>query len=162
MLCFNTLERLTRSPSQAQIQPSKEPSVLHTQCQLPVFANRTVSKSPMGCCQHKCQAPKIQAAAPSQKRKATNNQKVLVSSRLYWYLKENACQVLTVMSQDRATIPFTTWTYCSQKPGGFQPSGLISVRMTAPLSSSHYCHYLLLRRAESRISASSSSLRTDR
>lgn len=51
---------------------------------------------------------------------------------------------------------------CSQKPGGFQPSGLISVRVTAPLSSSDYCHYLLLGRADSRNSASSSSRGIDR
>lgn len=79
MLCFDTLEKLIRSLSQAQIQPSKEPSVLHTQCQLPVFAKRPVPKSPMGCCQYKCQAPKSQAAAPSQKRKATNSQKLPMS-----------------------------------------------------------------------------------
>lgn len=162
MLCFNTLERLIRSLSQAEIQPSKEPSVLHTQCQLPVSADRPVPKSPMGCCQHKCQAPKSQAAAPSQKRKATNSQKIPMSSWLHWYLKGNAGKVFTVLCQDRAMSPFTTWTCCSQKPGGFQPSGPISVRMTAPLSSSHYCHYLLLGRADSRISASSSSRGTDR
>lgn len=161
MLCFNTLERLITSLSQAQIQPSKEPSVLHTQCQLPFFANRPVSKSPMGWCQHKCQAPKTQAAAPSQKRRATNSQTVPVSSWLHWYLKGNAGQVFTVACQDTGTSPFTTWTHCSQKPGGFQPSELISVRITDPLSLYHYCHYLLLGRADSRNSASSSSRETD-
>lgn len=58
----------------------------------------------------------------------------------------------------------TTWIYSSYKPGGFQPAGLISMRMTAPFRWSQYCHYLLRdgRRRKGRNSASSSSCRIDR
>lgn len=55
----------------------------------------------------------------------------------------------------------TTWIYSSYKPGGFQPAGLISMRMTAPFRWSQYCHYLL-RDGRSRNSASSSSCRIDK
>ena len=119
-------------------------------------------KPPMGWCQQEHQAPKTQLAAPSQKRKATTNQPVSTWSWLHRCLKAKAGQASTAMHQERALSPITTWIYCSYKPRGFQPAGLISMRMTAPLSMSQYCHYLLLDRADSRNSPSSSSHGTDR
>lgn len=119
-------------------------------------------KSLMGWCQQERQAPKTQLAAPSQKRKATTNQIVSTCSWLQRCLKAKAGQASTATHQDRALSPITTWIYCCYKPGGFQSAGLISMRMTALLSLSQYCHYLLLNRADSRNSTSSSSHGTDR